>query len=59
MVSDLRQLAEALTKDTPEVRLERDIRAKREEIAAALQQRGEYILTDDKGRKYRITLDGN
>jgi hypothetical protein len=60
MTSNFEQLTAAVRKAVPDELLENLIRSKSNEIEEALRTRGEYVLTDQKGRSYRITsTNGN
>ena len=51
MTANLQRLARILDEDP----LEAQIRSEREDILNALKAKGEYTLTDSKGRAFRIT----
>jgi hypothetical protein len=55
MIADLRKLTNAIEEASTDGSLEQKITALRTQIAEALKTKGEYILTDEKGRAFRIT----
>ena len=55
MIADLRKLTNAIEEAATDGRLEQKITALRVQIEDALKTKGEYILTDENGRAYRIT----
>ena len=56
MTTNLKRLADVLKKATPETRIKQQITDQREMIVETLRESGSIVVTDDRGRKFRITV---
>ncbi len=56
MTESLRKLAESLEDAAPDSRLEKEVLKNASTIRATLEATGEYVLKDEMGDSYHITL---
>lgn len=59
MTADIKKLSDSLRRDTPEKALERDIRDRRSELLADLNNGRSFEIRDPQGRVVRISPSGD